>query len=602
MCRRDALRNHRELLVVERAITRGDGRLEHGLRHRCRRATGVVGALGIVELHEDHDLRRLGREEPDEARGVLPFLVSAAVGARATCGARLARDLEAREVCRRARAARHDVAEQRAHRPRRVLAHDPPHDTLRRTECRFAVGITHFLDELRLEELASIRDRRVCDRELQRRHGDLVAHCERDRREQRPLLHGPQPARRFARVRQPRRHAEAGIAQRLVFLAGRETVRDRRHADVRGELDHLGEAHRGLAMHVADGAPIHRQQAVMRIDRLVEAHAPFLEQRRGDERLERGARLERFGERRRTAGVRQCPAARQRADLARVRVEHDDVAAARVHLADRVGQRALGDVLQTMMQREHDRLARRRRRDLLLGRCEAASLAVLHQHRAAWDATQHAIERGLDAADGVAVVVDRAKQSPQAVRGRRHALQHGTRMHAAHRHEVGDIGREEAARQLHPLPVLVGGPADELGAHSLARKCGAERLHLPDFGRRDVEPHERTALHEHRAGGIEDRASRGGKLGAAGLLATSEIAPAVGLPELHPGRTTHQRDGEDDEDAMHGAQTADADHCGGLAAGRERKVTRVSGGMRMPRRSSAMLTSRSRLDASRIAP
>src|SRR5256885_2378333 len=70
------------------------------------------------------------------------------------------------------------------------------------------------------------------------------------------------------------------------------------------------------------------------------------EQRGGDEGLERRSGLEGFGDRGGRWRDHAVAIPGHREQLAAARIENDDVAAFRVHVRDRVGQRALRDVLQ----------------------------------------------------------------------------------------------------------------------------------------------------------------------------------------------------------------------------------------------------------------
>ena len=124
----------REPAPVDGHPVRGERLLQHGASHGRRGLASVVRALRIVELHDDDELRVLGREQAGEGRGVLALDVAAV-----------------REPNRRAGLPQHPVARELRSRsgaafgqpPRaaaRATAQRPPALITRRTgsgECRY---------------------------------------------------------------------------------------------------------------------------------------------------------------------------------------------------------------------------------------------------------------------------------------------------------------------------------------------------------------------------------------------------------------------------------------------------------------------------------
>ena len=93
------------------------------------------------------------------------------------------------------------------------------------------------------------------------------------------------------------------------------------------------------------------------------------------------------------AAVHPRLARRHREQLARPRIEHDDVAALGTQLPDRILQLPLGDVLQLGVEREPHVVARNRVADLPRRRLEPASHPIAQEDRLARRAGEQAVER-----------------------------------------------------------------------------------------------------------------------------------------------------------------------------------------------------------------
>ena len=83
----------------------------------------------------------------------------------------------------------------------------------------------------------------------------------------------------------------------------------------------------------------------------------------------------------------------------------NDVASFRAHLLHRLAQRALGDLLQLVIDREDDGVALHRRAARRLRRLEASPMAVAHGRRGARYPAEERVERELDPVHRRIVVV-----------------------------------------------------------------------------------------------------------------------------------------------------------------------------------------------------
>ena len=148
-----------------------------------------------------------------------------------------------------------------------------------------------------------------------------------------------------------------------------------------------------------------------------------------------------------------CAAARHGEHLTVGRIDHDDVAALGAHLRNGVAERALGDLLELLVDREHDGVALHRRAP----RRSSATRSAGHGRRAS-SSRRRACRAGACRA--------RARCRPRARRCRPpdrrcgacprenayDALDHRRRIDAAHRDDRRDVERDVAAGQRHPLP------------------------------------------------------------------------------------------------------------------------------------------------------
>ena len=168
---------------------------------------------------------------------------------------------------------------------------------------------------------------------------------------------------------------------------------------------------------VADRASADPVAPVLAVEDLVAVRHAGLERDRDRERLERAAGLERVDERARAVrgGVLEPEAvgveARrlgEREDLAVARIERDQRRVARAGLAQRFGERLLGEVLQLEIERERDRLTRACLGRLGRGRQHAAAAVAFHVQLGA-RAAQLAVEQELDAGQPAAVAIREAE-------------------------------------------------------------------------------------------------------------------------------------------------------------------------------------------------
>ena len=138
-----------------------------------------------------------------------------------------------------------------------------------------SIGADDLLDQRRLDELAAVGERGVRRRELQRRHGDLVAHRQRVRRLLRPRLRRAQHATRFASgygspvgVPKPKSRSVSNC------FAAAESLAELHDADVARPAQHLGERRAAHEVLVVDLATIDLEHAVAGVDRIVSATRP----------------------------------------------------------------------------------------------------------------------------------------------------------------------------------------------------------------------------------------------------------------------------------------------------------------------------------------
>src|SRR3954466_8536482 len=107
-------------------------------------------------------------------------------------------------------------------------------------------------------------------------------------------------------------------------------------------------------VHVVDRATVELEPSIVSVDNVAGFRTAMLHESCGNEWLECRSRLERL--RYRGVGKRGAPdtAACQRQNLPSVRVHHDYVTAVRVQAVHRVSQLALADLLERVVDRQHD--------------------------------------------------------------------------------------------------------------------------------------------------------------------------------------------------------------------------------------------------------
>src|SRR3989449_2752469 len=127
---------------------------------------------------------------------------------------------------------------------------------------------------------------------------------------------------------------------------------------------------------------------------------------------------------------------------------HHDVAAVRVHAAQRLVERALGDLLQLRVEREDDvepglGLGDHARRRLVL-----ATGAVLEHDRGAGATREQAVERLLEARRTAAIVAQPADRGVRHLRSGIEAVEHRLEVHAAHVPQRLHLERAERAGEI----------------------------------------------------------------------------------------------------------------------------------------------------------
>ena len=371
-------------------------------------------------------------------------------------GTGLPGDVERREARGFTGAAFDHAAQQAAHRARRLLRHHAADDGALVAIEHGAVSPANLLHDRRLHQLAAVRDRGVCIRELQRRHVQCVAHRERGGRLLVPALRRGKAAALLGGIRQSGRRPEPDVAQQFVLLARRKPHRELHDPDVARKTDHVGERETCRRMIVLDLAAVEFERAVVGVHHLVHPRAVEVEEARDDEGLERGARLVHLGERGRGRRERIGAAAGHRAHFAAIGVEHDYIPTRRAGLVHGVAECFFSDILQRLVHGQHDRATRFCVVGTERGRVEARTLGVAEEGCVARLAAQHRVERLLQPVDRFAGIVDAADQAAQAVVRGRHAFEHGLRVDAAHRDGRRDIAHQESAGDRHPDAGRVG--------------------------------------------------------------------------------------------------------------------------------------------------
>ena len=338
-----------------------------------------------------------------------------------------------------------------------------------------------LLDDVGGPQDAAVGDRRVGDRHLHRRDRDALADREVAHRGAGVLGEREHDAALLAREVGAGRLAEAEAPHPLVELLGAEPQADRDRADVGGLLEDLarGQRDRAARVRLADHAviePDRRRQVELRARR----DLVLLERARDRERLERRAGLVGGGDRAVLArvvgrvagvvGVDPRPVG-EREQRAAARVHDDRGGAARAPgLAD-LGEHLLGLVLDRLVERQRDVLAR-----LLparLAQLDRLAERVLGQAALAVAAVELAVERVLEAGEAAALGADAADQLRGEEVARVGAARLGDELEALdlhaldaagadRRHLVGEVGEAGvAAGELAQQRVLVD--AERLG-------------------------------------------------------------------------------------------------------------------------------------------
>ena len=378
--------------------------------------------LRPVELDQDHDPRVLDRREAGEGGDRLVLQVDAVLDD--VGGARLARDRPARRL-RRVRA---DPVDDRLHHApqagRRLLAdHAAVADD---REVLHAVLRDDRAHDARPQQLAAVGDGGVAAHDLQRRHGDALAEGVGRQVDLRPedvagLL---EDARRLAAQPRARRLAEAEGRHVVVEAVRAQLRRHPGRAGVQRALQHL--RHRLAAVEgeveVADRPrPDHDraridERRVRRDDARVERgrHGEHLEHRAGLVHVGHGAVAD---QRQVGAGVGQVQLlhverrrGRQRQDVARLGVHHQDRAAARAGVGQGLGQVPLGDALQALVDRQHEVRAGLGRRARLRAEGDGVAEAVALEDEQPRAAGQDRVEVELHAREALVVAPHEAQQ------------------------------------------------------------------------------------------------------------------------------------------------------------------------------------------------
>ena len=309
-------------------------------------------------------------------------------------------------------------------------------------------------------------------------------------------------------------------------------------------------------------ATLELQRPVAGVDHVALARPSAGEQPSGDEWLERRSRLEGLGERRGGRRVYVLATARHGENVALMRIQHDDVPAVRAHLLHRLTERVLGDLLQLVIEREHDSVPRPRGDAWRVRRLEAAAADVADECRRTRGAAQNAVERQLDTVDGVVLRIDAADEPPRAFGHRIGAHARRARVYAANACRRGDVSREVAARKREPCPAGVEGATYPLGPelHPHQRPTQCRSILRSDFSWRDLELHHLATLGEHESRRVENVAAWRRRLARRELLARRPCPPCVALKQLHVSSLSDDRKGKHREQPVHDLDATGTDH------------------------------------------
>ena len=501
----------------------------------------------VVDLYDDDELRVVGGEQRGERRGVLARRVAATHDAPRRTG--LGSDLERGEGSFLAGATLRRAVQQLPQPPGDVGSHRPAH-RLGPVPVEHAAaggGAADLPDERRLEQDAVVGDGPVRGRELQRRDRELVADGEARGAGPRPLRRRAQPTRRLGRELDARRRTEAEVAQHAVLLRRLEALRELHQRDVARNADRVGERERRQRLLVHNGAVEQLPAAALSRHPLAGQHAMQREQPRGSKDLRDRAGLERVGE-----GARPrravAPARGDREQLARRRIEHHDVAAVGVHAAQRLVERALGNLLELGVERQHDVVPGQGPGDDPRGRDVLAAGAVLQHHRRARHTRHETVERTLEPRRAAAVVVDAADHRPGKPRRRIEPVQDRLQVHAPQRADRLDgRGPVRAAEVGVALPQrsshLGGGHAQ--GARDRERVARG----ILELVGGDTDVIRLLRDGDGGAAAIAQRAAAGGEHHLLGASGGGQGRPAMPLHHLDLGRPPQQHQEGEEHDA-----------------------------------------------------
>ena len=189
---------------------------------------------------------------------------------------------------REASGARLDDARQEfRERTRGGRGHDLPHSLGVEAPRLAAIGVERRLDEPRLHQGAAVGDGAEGRDQLERGHRDFLADRHGRERQERPALGVAQEPATLAGEPHARRRAEAKRLHVPVVAVATERQPHLDRPDVRGVLQHLGEAEPAVLLPVADRGPGERDRAVLGVDPVVGPDHALLERRGGQDGLER---------------------------------------------------------------------------------------------------------------------------------------------------------------------------------------------------------------------------------------------------------------------------------------------------------------------------
>ena len=314
-----------------------------------------------------------------------------------------------------------------------------------------------------------------------------------------------------------------------------EPRREFHDSDVARPANHVGERRAADVVLVVDLAPVDLIDPVARVHRILICDATAVDQPRRHERLGRRPGLERVRDDsgRRLLGIE--PPAGHRANGAGVRIEHDNVAALGAHSRHGIDERAIGDLLQVGVDREHDAVAFHRRRPRFDRRLSALAVRVAHHRRRSRLSAKDGIERELEAVHSFVVRVD---VTDEPLRSRGHSVlarDHRERVDAAQRDRRSGVDSEKLLGHGEVLGRRVHRASDQRRIDSQLRERRFQLARLPHFARRDLQADGLAALREDAVRRVHDVAARRGDDALGGLLARGACAPSRALHELDVG-------------------------------------------------------------------